>query len=151
MVGTNIGARQYERARRITLAGGALAFGITQIIGLAAALFPGAWMGLFTTDPQALAMGSLYLQTVAPSYGAVGLGLALYFASQGTKRVLLPVLAGTVRMLLAGFFGWSAVNWLGIGIQNLFWLVAIAGLSYGLLTAVAVIPRRAFLSNQQDK
>lgn len=103
MVGINFGAGQITRARRVALVGGALAFGITQIIGIAAAVFPNAWMGLFSSDPLVMEMGTLYLQTVAPTYGAVGLGLALYFASQGAKRVALPVLAGTVRLAIAGF------------------------------------------------
>lgn len=145
MVGINIGANQMERARRVALAGAVIAFGATQVIGLVAALFPNIWMGLFSDDPQVREMGSLYLRTVAPTYGAIALGLALYFASQGTKRVLLPVLAGTVRMIVAAFLGWSAVIWFGASVNALFQIVALAGLVYGGLTAAAVLPRRKFL------
>lgn len=144
MVGINIGAKQAARARRIALVGGALAFGITQIIGVAAALFPKVWIRLFSNDPHVAEMGALYLRTVAPTYGAVGLGLALYFASQGAKRVVLPVLAGTVRLVIAGFFGWAAVLWLGSGLATLFQIVALAALAYGALTVVAVIWSRMF-------
>ena len=89
-------------------------------------------------------MGSLYLRTVAPAYGAIGLGLALYFASQGTKCVLLPVLEGTVRMIVAAVLGWSAVIWYGASVGVLFQIVAVAALVYGVLTAAAVLPRRMF-------
>jgi len=99
MVGINIGADQMARARRVAWIGAALGFGVTEIIGLAATVFPHAWIGLFSDEPEVLEMGSLYLRNVAPVYGAVGLGLALYFASQGAERVLFPVLAGTVRMV----------------------------------------------------
>jgi putative MATE family efflux protein len=51
MVGVNIGAGQTERAHRIAWVGAALAFGVTALIGLAAALFPHAWIGLFSDDP----------------------------------------------------------------------------------------------------
>ena len=61
MVGINFGAGQITRARRVALVGGALAFGITQIIGIAAAVFPNAWMGLFSSDPLVMEMGTLYL------------------------------------------------------------------------------------------
>jgi hypothetical protein len=67
------------------------------------------------------------------------LGLALYFASQGAKRVLFPVLAGTVRMIIAVFIGWSAVTWFGAGLSTLYQIIALAAVSYGLLTAAAVL------------
>lgn len=138
MVGHNIGAGQKARARRVAWIGAAIAFGMTEAIGLAAAIFPQAWIGLFSDDPAVLAMGTLYLRTVAPVYGAVGLGLALYFASQGAKRVLFPVLAGTVRMIVAAFIGWSAVLWFGAKLSILFQITALAAASYGLLTAATM-------------
>jgi putative MATE family efflux protein len=139
MVGINMGAEQMVRARRIAWIGAALAFGMTELIGLAAAIFPHAWLGLFSDEPHVLALGSLYLRNVAPIYGAVGLGLVLYFASQGAKRVLFPVLAGTVRMIIAAFIGWSVVTWFGADLSTLFQIIALAALSYGILTAVAVL------------
>jgi Na+-driven multidrug efflux pump len=103
MVGMNIGAGQMARARRVAWLGAALAFGVTEVIGLAAMAFPHVWIGLFSDDPQVLAMGAIYLRNVAPAYGAVGLGLVLYFASQGARHVLFPVLAGTARLIIAIF------------------------------------------------
>jgi putative MATE family efflux protein len=139
MVGHNIGAGQVARARSIAWTGAAIAFGMTEAIGLAAAIFPQAWVGLFSDEPEVMAMGTLYLRTVAPVYGAVGLGLALYFASQGAKHVLFPVLAGTVRMIIAAFIGWAAVIWFDAGLSTLFQITALAAASYGLLTAAAMM------------
>ncbi len=139
MVGTNMGAGKVERAYRIAWSGAAVAFAITQTIGIVAALFPTMWMSLFTKDTNVQELGSLYLQTVAPAYSAVGAGLALYFASQGIKRVLLPVLAGTVRMILAAFIGWASVLWFGASLHTLFLIVSVAALAYGVLTAAAVL------------
>ncbi|RFC00684.1 MATE family efflux transporter [Rhizobium leguminosarum bv. trifolii] len=138
MVGLNIGANQIERARRIAWIGAFLAFGFSGIIGIIGALWPAVWMRIFSDDPDVLNQGSLYLKTVAPFYGSVGLGLALYFASQGAKSVLLPVLAGTVRMVIAAFLGWSAVQWLGVDLISLYGIVAFAALVYGALTAAAI-------------
>lgn len=151
MVGVNIGANQIERARRVTWVGAIIAFGITQTIGIVAALFPTIWMGLFTTDPHVREIGFLYLRTVAPAYGAVGLGLALYFASQGATRVLLPVLAGTLRMIVAAFVGWASVIWFGASLYSLFQIVAVAAIAYGVLTAIAVLPRRMFFRGRKPR
>ena len=139
MVGINIGAEQVARARRIAWIGAALAFGVTEFIGLAVAAFPQAWLGLFSDEPQVLALGTLYLRNVAPLYGAIGLAFVLYFASQGAQRVLLPVLAGTVRMVIAAFIGWSAVVWLGASLTTLFQIIALAAVTYGVLTATAML------------
>jgi putative MATE family efflux protein len=98
MVGTNIGAGRGAHAKRIAWTGTALAAGISLTIGLAVALFPGVWIRIFSDDPAVLAAGSLYLRIVAPFYVLFGAGMALYFASQGAGRMVLPVLAGTARL-----------------------------------------------------
>src|SRR5437763_1509640 len=47
LVGTNVGAGQRARALRIALTGGAIAFVLCEAIGLAAAVWPLGWLGLF--------------------------------------------------------------------------------------------------------
>src|SRR5690606_3998250 len=94
LVGANLGAGQPERARRIALAGGAIAFAIGETVGLAAALWPEAWLRLFGSDEQMLATGAQYLRIAGPFYGFFALGIALYFASQGAGRLKWPLLAG---------------------------------------------------------
>ena len=138
LVGTNIGAGQYQRALRIGLYGGAIAFAITEAIGLATALWPRAWLELFSTDPHVIAAGSDYLRAVGPFYGFFGLGLALYFASQGAGRVGWPLLAGFVRMAVAIGGGFIALRITG----SLSWLFAAlaAGLVlHGTLVLAAVL------------
>src|SRR5262245_50201455 len=90
MVGTNLGAGQQERALRSAWIGAGLATGLTEMIGLWAAAFPYAWLSLFGTDPVMVDCGARYLRAVGPCYGLFGLGLALYFASQGAGRLLWP-------------------------------------------------------------
>jgi putative MATE family efflux protein len=138
LVGTNIGAGQHRRALRIALTGGALAFGLTETIGIAAAIWPAGWLGLFGTNPQMLETGAAYLRFVGPTYGFFGLGLALYFASQGAGRLGWPLLAGLVRFVIAVGGGWAVLAATG----SLTWTFATLGLAlivYGatLVSAVA--------------
>jgi putative MATE family efflux protein len=137
MVGTNIGAKNYERARRIGWSAAAVATLITEAIGLAAASVPHGWLGLFSDDPAVLATGTLYFRTVAPFYGLVGLGMLLYFSGQGAGRVFWPVMAGLARLLIAGLGGWLIVTQFGLGLHALFVAVAMAAIAYGGITAVA--------------
>jgi len=138
MVGTNIGAGQTSRAEHIAWTGALVAAGFTEAIGLAAAIFPGAWLALFTTDPSVLTTGVLYLHIVAPSYGAFGLGMLLYFSGQGAGHVLWPVSAGTTRLVIAAVVGWLVVAVFGGGLVSLFVAVSIASLTYGAITAAAL-------------
>ncbi len=137
MVGMAIGAGDVGRARQVAWTAGAVSALNLAVIGAAVALWPDLWAGLFTSDPAALAHARQYLRTVGLAFPLFGLGLTLYFASQGAGRVLGPVLASAVRLLLVVGVGW----WLAQGqasAQALFMLVAAAMVAYGLLTAMAV-------------
>lgn len=131
MVGTNFGAGRGDRAMGIALAGAGLAFLVTEAIGLAAAVFPEAWLSLFSAEPGMIAAGSAYLRIVGPFYGFFGIGLALYFAAQGTGRLFWPVVAGVLRVAIAIGGGWVALRLTG-SIAALFAALSAGLLVYGL-------------------
>ncbi len=137
LVGTNIGAGQQRRALRIALTGGALAFAITETIGVAAAIWPLAWLDLFGSDPRMIDTGTAYLRTVGPTFGFFGLGLSLYFASQGAGRLGWPLLAGLVRMLVAVGGAWGVLRFTG-SLWGAFAFLAIALVLYGVIVLTAV-------------
>ncbi len=138
MVGTNIGAGRLARAQRVAWVGAGLAAAVTGSIGLLAACFPQLWLGLFSTNPDVLATGATYLRIVGPTYGCFGLGLALYFASQGAGRLLWPLLAGMARLCIAAGGGWMVVRWSTGGLAALFVAIAVALLAYALIIAGAM-------------
>ena len=138
MVGTNVGAGRRKRAERIAWTGAAMAGAVTGAIGVTAALMPSGWTGLFTSDPAVAAVASTYLRIVGPAYPLFGVGLALYFASQGAGRLRWPVIASVARLLLATVGGWAALALLGGGLPSLFVAMALALVAYGGLTAWAV-------------
>jgi Na+-driven multidrug efflux pump len=148
LVGTNLGAGRRERALRIAFTGATLAFVLTETVGLLAALSPESWLGLFSTDPEMHDVGAQYLRIVGPAYGFFGMGLALYFASQGAGRLLWPLLAGLIRLAIAIGAGWIALAVTG-SLAWLFAALALALIAYGLTIAGAVArgawfrPRRA--------
>jgi putative MATE family efflux protein len=137
MVGTNIGAGKRERALRTAWIGAAIAAGVCEAIGLGAAGFPKAWLGLFDSDPAMIEAGTLYLQIVGPAYGLFGLGMALYFASQGAGRLLWPLIANLTRLTIAAGGGWLALRWSG-SLSELFMAQAAALAIFGLIITAAV-------------
>ena len=107
-------------------------------MGGTAALFPWAWMGLFTTEPAVAGHGMAYLVRVGPSYAFLGMGLALYFAAQGRGRTAQPLLATLTRLLVAGALGVLALRVFGWGIHSLFALMACGLVLYGLVMVVVM-------------
>jgi putative MATE family efflux protein len=137
MVGTNIGAGQRERALRAAWTGAALAMLLCEAIGLVAAIFPVGWLTLFGNDPAMLDAGTRYLEAVGPVYGLFGLGMGLYFASQGAGRLLWPLFANFTRLAISGGGGWLVLRWSG-SLSLLFLTQAVAIVAYGVIIAGAV-------------
>jgi putative MATE family efflux protein len=139
MVGTNWGARQYQRALQIAWTGGATVGIACAAIGLFVAIFPGLWMSLFTSDDEIARLGAQYLQITGPIYGFYGLGMALYFATQGLGNAVLTVTANVVRLLASAGCSLAAIYWLDLGAIGFF--VAIAGgfLAYAAMTIAAML------------
>jgi len=146
MVGTNIGAGQRQRALRIGLIGGAIAFAVTETIGIAAAVWPQAWLLLFSNDPAVVETGSIYLRIVGPFFGFFGLGLGLYFASQGAGRLFWPLTAGFLRMFVALGAGWLALAITG-ALTWLFAAIAL-GLTLSGLTILAAVASGTWFRGQ---
>lgn len=137
MVATCMGAGQHERALRAAWTGAALAFLLTEAIGLLAAAFPHAWLTLFDSDPAMLEAGSRYLRIAGPLYGFLGLGLVLYFASQGAGRLRWPVLGNVVRLAVIAGGGLAILHW-GGSLTQLFMVQAAALVAYGALIAASI-------------
>jgi Na+-driven multidrug efflux pump len=137
LVGANMGAGQQQRALRIALTGGALAFALTEVIGLAAAIWPERWLTLFSAEPGMIEVGSAYLQIVGPAYGFFGLGLSLYFASQGAGRLFWPLFYGFIRVFIAVVGGWAVLR-LTDSLNWMFAALAFGLVVYGVAVAAAI-------------
>jgi len=143
MVGINVGAGNLQRAKQVAWTGGMLGAAITGTVGLVVALRPDWWAGLFSRDPEVLASGYAYLRIVGPCYVFLGAGMALYFAAQGTGRMLGPVLASTARLAIAAVGGYVLVRWFDAGLGTLYGLIGLGMTVFGL-GVVITLARGAF-------
>jgi putative MATE family efflux protein len=149
MVGTNIGAGQNRRALRVAWTGAAIAGVLTGAIGLAAALYPQGWLSLFGDDATMNAVGAQYLRIVGPFYGFFGIGLALYFASQGAGRVGWAMGASLLRVAVAALGGLVIVRF-GAGVAGVFAALAAGLAIYGVMNIIAVASGAWFRSRTQS-
>ena len=133
MVGMSIGAGLVPRARQVAWTGAVLSAVLVGSLGFLVSLFPDQWSRLFTDHPEVIQYAQSYFTWVAPAYPFFALGLCLYFASQGAGRLLGPVLAGTLRLVVVIVGGvWlvseQAPAW------SMFALISAAMVLYGLCT-----------------
>jgi putative MATE family efflux protein len=138
LVGVHFGAGEIERGHRVAWIGAAAAAVITGAIGFVLALFPGLWANAFTDVAAVRDACSAYLRIVGPFYGFFGLGLALFFASQGARKLAWPVAAGLFRLLLVAGFGTVMLTLPDVSAEHIFALAGLGLASYGLLMAAIV-------------
>lgn len=137
MVGMAIGAGDVARARSVAWTAAGVTASILGVVGLVVALFPDLWVTIFTRDAQVLGYGRLFLHWAGPGFAFFGIGLTLYFASQGAGRMAGPVFAATMRLLLVGVGG-SLLVAHGATAGQLFALSAASMVVYGLSCAGAM-------------
>ena len=138
IVGANIGAKEIIRAEKVGIYGGSTAGIVSVFIGLTLALFPESWIQFFTNDPKAFEVTKQYIQLVGPFYVFQGVGLSLYFASQGANAMKWPTIATIIRFLVASIGGAISVYWLGLGIESIFISSSVAMTIFGIMIFVSI-------------
>jgi putative MATE family efflux protein len=143
LVGTNWGAAQYRRAREIAWSGAAIVAALCGTIGLAVAFEPGLWIGLFSNDAEVTRLGSLYLRIVGPAYLCFGLGLGLFYVTQGVGHGVAAMNANAIRLMTSAGCGLVAIYWLDLGTPGFFAAIAAGFCVYAALLVRAVLGVRA--------
>ena len=143
VISANLGAGQIERAVSASWIGVLMAGALTELIGLTAAVFPQAWIGIFSQDPSVLQIGAEYLHRVGPFFGFFGIGYALYCVGQATRRMGASVFAALLRAAIA-VLGGLAVVWLKADVTWNFIAVALGMVAFGLFALPPLINRSGY-------
>ncbi|MEC8314644.1 MAG: MATE family efflux transporter, partial [Pseudomonadota bacterium] len=138
IVGANIGALNIDRAEKVGILGGSTAGFVSIVIGLTLAAFPEAWIQFFTDDIKAFEVTKKYIQIVGPFYIFQGIGLSLYFASQGANAMKWPTIATIARFIIACVGGGVSVYWLELGIESIFISSSAAMAIFGLMIFISI-------------
>ena len=138
IVGANIGAQNIERAEKVGIYGGSTAGIVSIFIGLTLAVFPDVWIQFFTDDLKAYEVTKQYIQIVGPFYIFQGVGLSLYFASQGANAMKWPTIATIARFLIASIGGAVSIYWFGFGIESIFFSSSLAMMIFGAMIFISI-------------
>ena len=136
--GAHVGGGRRALAIRGAWLAAFMAAGLVGAIGGLTALWPALWRGWFTDLPAVAAVTDHYLRVVGPFYGFFGLGLCLYFASQGLNSLFWPVF-GTFLRLAVVAAGIGLIGRLGAPDLSHLLAVVVAGLlTYGGVIAAGL-------------
>jgi putative MATE family efflux protein len=138
IVGTNIGAGNYDRAEQAGRYGMTSAAFICGTVGGFLALFPNLWIPIFTDDAGTYDVARVYIRIVGPAYAFLGIGLVLYFASQGAGNMTWPIRAQILRFAISVGGAFFLVNYLGYGLNAVFIVTVIALALYAGIISIAV-------------
>ena len=132
LVGTSLGAGDVVRARSAAITNALFVALTLEALGLAVAIQPGTWLGLFTNDAAVIAAGSDYLRIIGPSFGLNAAAMEFYFAGQGARKILWPMV-GTVLRLAIALLAVALVRAGRIDLKDAFVIIAV-----GIATSATV-------------
>ena len=79
------------------------------VFTLLAQAIPTQILGLFTTDPQVIALGSKYLQLYSLGYVFNGLSYAIYVMLRSTESVKIPMIVGAFALSFNTMLGYGLI------------------------------------------
>ncbi|HCG68860.1 MAG TPA: MATE family efflux transporter [Gammaproteobacteria bacterium] len=138
LVGVGIGAGDIKRAEHIGTVGGFGAAGLAGGIGLILAVQPELWVPYFSQDPVVQDAATRYIQIVGPWFAFYGLGLVLYFGSQGAGAMGWPVVALSLRAVICVSGSVLLTETFDTGIDGIFYAVALSMVAYGVIMFCAL-------------
>jgi Na+-driven multidrug efflux pump len=144
LTGLATGAGHPERARIYVRLAGLCIVLIVAVPSAALVWDPTLWIGLFSHDPDIVAVGTRYFRTIGPSYPFVGVSMVLAFAFQGLGRATLPLVWMVARVTLVLAASIVCTQRLGLGDQAIFTAMAAGNVvsSLAMATLFVVVERR---------
>jgi putative MATE family efflux protein len=127
LVGQNLGARQPERAERSVWVATKYNVAFLGAIGLALVAFAEPFVGLFTSEPEALRYGADCLRIVAYGYGLYAVGLIMMQAFNGAGDTDTPTWLNAICFWALQIpLAYVLAEWLSFGPTGVFVAAAIA-------------------------
>lgn len=140
MVGQNVGAKNFVRAKNIAWVGCLMAGIFMSVIALLFLSAPRYFISVFNNDPELIRYGISYIRYIAPTYVFLGLIMILSFAFQGFGKGVpgvaiaifrLGIIAVPLAYLLALNLGYGLTGvWIAIAASNVLTAVFSAGWFY---------------------
>lgn len=138
LVGQNVGAGNFARARAIGRVSAAIAFVVLTLVGLLAFGFAEDIVAFFAPGQTAVIdNGRRFLQIIAPSYGLIGLQMALSGAFRATGRTMTTMTLALVSQWLVQIpLAWGMSRFTSLELSGLWYAFPVTNLLLAIVTLV---------------
>lgn len=135
MVGQNLGARKEDRAEKTAYVSSGIAFGILTLFGIATFFLSRPIAETFLPhDEAALTLAARYISIMCLSYGFLGVMNVKNGAFRGAGRTVTAMIFAAISLLVLRVpLGYVLSSFTDLGVDGLWWAVAIANVVGGSL------------------
>ena len=140
VAGQNFGARRADRVKATFRDAALMAAAVMALFALACQLAPHALIGLFTTDPAAIAVGEEYLRIISWGYVASGLVFVASSMFQAMGNTMPSLLASVVRIVLVVVPAFALSRLPGFRLDWI-WFLSLGALAVQLAIAMLLLRR----------
>ncbi len=136
MVGQNVGAKNYLRAKNIAWVGCAIAGSFILAIALIFLSAPRFLISMFNDNPELVKYGSSYIRYIAPTYLFIGVIMILSFAFQGFGKGFPGIIIALFRLgIVAVPLAYFLTLNLGYGLTGVWIAIAASNVLTGVFSA----------------
>ncbi|MBR3310054.1 MAG: MATE family efflux transporter [Lachnospiraceae bacterium] len=140
MTAQNIPVKQYQRILKSMFVSMGISLLFTGFIFLLAHLIPEAMLGIFTTDPEVIAIGSEYLKILTISYMIESLMFCLYGIITGGGHTYYVFGCAILSAFIIRFtFSWIFSSFTSLGLMGIGWAYVLAPACSGLAALIFIL------------
>ena len=140
MTAQNIPVKQYQRILKSMFVSMGISLLFTGFIFLLAHLIPEAMLGIFTTDPEVIAIGTEYLQILTISYMIESVMFCLYGIITGGGHTYYVFGCAILSAFIIRFtFSWIFSTYTSLGLMGIGWAYVLAPACSGLAALIFIL------------
>ncbi len=140
MTAQNIPVKQYQRILKSMFVSMGISLLFTGFIFLLAHLIPEAMLGIFTTDPEVIAIGTEYLQILTISYMIESAMFCLYGIITGGGHTYYVFGCAILSAFIIRFtFSWIFSTYTSLGLMGIGWAYVLAPACSGLAALIFIL------------
>jgi putative MATE family efflux protein len=140
VAGQNYGARLADRVRAVFRSAAWIAAGVMTVLAIVCHLIPGRLIGIFSSDPQVIAVGVEYLRILSFNFVASGIIYVMSSTFQAIGNTVPSLVSSLVRIVLVAAAALVMVRMPGFQLRWM-WYASVAAVTIQFVLAYVLLRR----------